>query len=374
MKLEGKSIVVTGASAFRFNAFTPKQNTEYTMFINLTSLNASKKLNIGSIDANNTNSTILNVEVFLGTNKIKFITLSDTKTLRLVNNSGFGGGDVAFENVMILEGDYTNVDIPYFTGMQSVKMPVLTTSNEDGTKSNILTVNEDVELRGIGNVQDTVDCLTDELKENFIWLNFNGASKNFKVESGIQTVVNTGYTMFWVRHINDTTNNVSIIAKNTLNALLPSFNKEYNASNAPCECIASRNNGSGLNIIIKTERLGVVNHGGVVQWLEENMPPILCQLKESVVKTVDLTTVDQDGQPTKLKTFNDITYVEINADSIIPLVNVEVATKISETLSTMGLQHHDISETQNKLSQTVDEQTENTDATMMATTEIYENL
>ena len=38
----------------------------------------------------------------------------------------------------------------------------------------------------------------------------------------------------------------------------------------------------------------------------------------------------------------------------------------------MGLQHHDISETQNKLGQTIDEQTENTDATMMATTEIYE--
>ena len=74
----------------------------------------------------------------------------------------------------------------------------------------------------------------------------------------------------------------------------------------------------------------------------------------------------------KLKTFNDITYVEIKADNLIPSVDLEVATKISETLSTMGLQHHDISETQNKLGQTIDEQTENTDATMMATTEIYE--
>lgn len=30
-------------------------------------------------------------------------------------------------NVMLIEGDYTNVDIPYFEGMQSVRMPVLTT-------------------------------------------------------------------------------------------------------------------------------------------------------------------------------------------------------------------------------------------------------
>ena len=29
----------------------------------------------------------------------------------------------------------------------SVKMPILTTSNEDGTKTNILTVNEPIELR-----------------------------------------------------------------------------------------------------------------------------------------------------------------------------------------------------------------------------------
>ena len=36
----------------------------------------------------------------------------------------------------------------------SVKMPVLTTSNEDGTKTNILTVNEEVELRGIGDIKE----------------------------------------------------------------------------------------------------------------------------------------------------------------------------------------------------------------------------
>ena len=50
----------------------------------------------------------------------------------------------------------------------------------------------------------------------------------------------------------------------------------------------------------------------------------------------------------------------------------EVMTKINETLSTMGPQQLDISETQNKLGQTIDEQTENTDAAMIATTEIYE--
>ena len=108
------------------------------------------------------------------------------------------------------------------------------------------------------------------------------------------------------------------------------------------------------------------------QYLQQNPITVHYERITPTVKTVDLTTIDQDGQSTKLKTFNDITHVEINSDNIIPSVEVEVATKINEMLSTMGLEHHDISETQNKLSQTIDEQTENTDAAMIATTEIYE--
>ena len=66
---------------------------------------------------------------------------------------------------MILEGDYTQKVISYFEGMQSVTMPVLTTSNEGGTKSNILTVNEDVTLRSNGNVYDELDLLTGKLTQ-----------------------------------------------------------------------------------------------------------------------------------------------------------------------------------------------------------------
>ena len=47
----------------------------------------------------------------------------------------------------------------------SVKMPVLTTSNEDGTKTNILTVNEDVTLRSNGSVYDELDLLTGKLTQ-----------------------------------------------------------------------------------------------------------------------------------------------------------------------------------------------------------------
>ena len=48
----------------------------------------------------------------------------------------------------------------------SVKLPVLTTSNEDGTKTNILSTPSDLELRGIGDVRDELDLLTGEVVEN----------------------------------------------------------------------------------------------------------------------------------------------------------------------------------------------------------------
>ena len=47
----------------------------------------------------------------------------------------------------------------------SVRMPVLTTSNEDGTKTNILTVNEDVELGSVGGVKDELNLLTGQLTQ-----------------------------------------------------------------------------------------------------------------------------------------------------------------------------------------------------------------
>ena len=57
----------------------------------------------------------------------------------------------------------------------SVQMPVLTTLNEDGTKTNTLTVNEEVDLRGIDNVQDELDLMTGEVVERIGEVIFDGS-------------------------------------------------------------------------------------------------------------------------------------------------------------------------------------------------------
>ena len=82
-----------------------------------------------------------------------------------------------FENsLVIVSGDKSNLEIEnYFEGMQSVEMPVLTTSNEAGTKSNILTVNGNVVLRGIGDVKDELDLLTGKLIKRTGTFTLNGS-------------------------------------------------------------------------------------------------------------------------------------------------------------------------------------------------------
>ncbi len=78
-----------------------------------------------------------------------------------------GWDSSGFENsLVILEGDQSHLDIAtYFEGMQTVKMPALKTTNADGTKSNILTINEDVTLRSNESVYDELDLLTGKLTQ-----------------------------------------------------------------------------------------------------------------------------------------------------------------------------------------------------------------
>lgn len=362
---------------------------------------------------------------------------------------------------VIVEGDYTNVDIPYFDGMQSVKMPVLKATGkntfniknkgasrsgwysiplespfngevyvkgdnslpsdfrvsilaihknehiltndivkgghtsyyqnltdiefhcpslsieEDSRgslddliangyivielggepyKSNILSTPEDLELRGIGDVQDTLDCLTGEVTERIGEVVLNG-SESWSVlkESNNAISFKIPFTNF---------PNYNKILCSVLKTQNPYLNPDD-------EGIWHNNSGQLQLTLLKTK---VSNVDSLKTYLAENNITFHHQLAESVIKTVDLTTIDQDGQPTKLKTFNDVTHVEINSVGIIPTVELHAATKIEETISTMGLQHNDISETQNELSQNIDEQVEDTDAAMLATTEIYEKL
>ena len=97
-----------------------KTNTEYTVIYDITDTN-----DLGSVMLDCFGNTQL--PITLGSHKIKLTTLTSLK-----NNSNMyisGGFIGVIDNIMILEGDYTSQDIPYFEGMQSVENPTIITSN-----------------------------------------------------------------------------------------------------------------------------------------------------------------------------------------------------------------------------------------------------
>ena len=374
---------------------------------------------------------------------------------------------------ILLEGDYTNVDIPYFTGMSSVRMPVLKTVGKNlcdevfelgtitdgvdndtnlnkytrrsvnyydikgaqtltlsgtirmfgdttaiifydlnkeyistvqlagtgGTtsvpknahfakirfgdtnttlnvqleessvatqyepfKSNILTVNEEVELRGIGEVQDELNLLTGELTQRIGEYSLDG-SGNWVIRTDVYI---EGY-IYFQRELDYTVQNKNI----AICERLPYFN-ETNISTEQLR-LSTYNNKTLIGVRL-SESKGVSSLDEFSEYLKSNPIKFKYPLTTESVKTVVLSIVNQDGNNTKLSTFNDITHVTLSSGVLIPEAELEVATKNDEVINTLSLEMDDISATQTTLEETTNTQNENVDATMIATTEIYEGL
>ena len=99
----------------------------------------------------------------LGLNSIVFTTSGYVGNL---NSIGFVAEikeiDATIKDVMIIEyqDGIENWNIPYFEGTQSVKAPVLTISNEDGSETAEITIEENLVLRSNGTIYDELDLMT----------------------------------------------------------------------------------------------------------------------------------------------------------------------------------------------------------------------
>ena len=386
-----------------------------------------------------------------------------------------------YNRLMILEGDYTNVDIPYFEGMQSVKMPVLMTHtknlfdgeiengvfqmatnstyptnvnhnkyirsknlirviknstytisssvyvsswyiaflNSDGSycdtpkvessernvvfttpkdcvyirfytgtsdtsakiqiengskvteytgdyKTNILTVNEEVTLRGIGDVRDELNCLTGEVVQRVGEIILNG------VENWSRDGEFTNTYRFYLK-INDIINrnwttvicNPPFVKSNTFRSL----DLRTEAHDLDTEHLTGWDF-SRIILNISRERLSEFSVDALKTYIQKNPITVQYQLATEPVKTVDLSVVDQDGNNTKLSTFDDLTHVTLSSEGLIPEAELEVAEKVPEVAANML----GISREQEVINTATNEQSENVDSTMIATTEIYEEL
>lgn len=249
-----------------------------------------------------------------------------------------------------------------------IKQPQLengsTVTSYELPKLNILTVNEDLVSR---KVTDTYHGISvDEL--DLISGNHIQKIGEFKPDR----------TMLRHHDTNNTCHRFRLYWSN-----IPNIKRDGNRTKVLCNI---------LNRVYSEGLIGIFSHGlssmfllnvdiniaptyeDAIKWLFDNNVTILYELAEPITKPVDLTILDQDGQPTKLSTFDDITQVFIDSENLIPTVDLEAPTKIEETLSTMGPKLDDILVTQQLLEESADEQSKNTDTIMLATTDIYEEI
>ena len=145
---------------------------------------------------------------------------------------------------------------------------------------------------------------------------------------------------------------------------------DIKTNDTECFYINSTQNWIGIRLL--KSKLSELTDKGLKAYLQSNPITIQYELETPTTKTVDLSVVNQNGNKTKLKTFDDTTHVLLNSEGIpMSKASLTVRTKIPSGSST-NLLMDDILNEQQQLGATVDKQSNNIDATMMATTEIFE--
>lgn len=166
-------------SQIAFPIVNIKPNTQYTILYQIKSSNELTPVSVQSmfridniIDSNGTALNVIyghtdTIKTNYSFKKVVITSRTDTVGMRIVVRNAFQDNGLVentlfIKDLIILEGDYTNVDIPYFTGMQSVKMPVLKTVGKnlfDVTKHIELKVNNDGSYSTIGTPSSKYDVL-----------------------------------------------------------------------------------------------------------------------------------------------------------------------------------------------------------------------
>lgn len=251
-----------------------------------------------------------------------------------------------------------------------------TTQIEQGTqatsyepyKSSILSCNDDVTLRGIGEVQDTLDCLRGELTERISEIVLDGSEE---------------WTLFDMHDVD---------GYSTFVAIIPTLNNYYDSSTSFISAdfatgswgsylknkeseIVYNHDPNKIGIRVKSEKASNVEE--IKEFLSTNNIRINYKLATESIKAVDLNVVDQDGNTIpKIKSYNSVTHLEVTVpkQSLLPNVSAEVATDNSKDMSSLTTKHQEISEAQSAIQDNIQSQSDEIDTALMTTTEIFESI
>ena len=177
-------------------------------------------------------------------------------------------------------------------------------------KTNILTVNEDVTLRGVGNgghrVEDVLDLKTGELISSIGEVLLDGTQKKL-LSQNWGSYTKTRFELIGAKE--------AVIGYEDV-PLLSDKLKPYGywGEVDKGEYFFTINN--AIDIVHSRDK-------DIVQWLNDNPTLIVYPLLESTVKTVDLNVVDQNNtEIDKIHVFNETTHVNASSDELTPTVNI----------------------------------------------------
>lgn len=179
---EGKSsdthrkVTITSPTSWKkvYKYFHLKPNTIYTIFIKITNNSDATTGKMYIRYVHNQNATTADGAIGNGQTGVfnKKITLDNTGLLCLTCESGVMTGDVIFEDLLLLEGDWTNKEMPtYFEGLQSSFEEKVNSDNKHEIE--ILMKNKNL-IDVFQSVDENVKGIQCHMEDGI--LNLNGAS------------------------------------------------------------------------------------------------------------------------------------------------------------------------------------------------------
>lgn len=235
-------------------------------------------------------------------------------------------------------------------------------------KSSILSCNEEVTLRGIGKVQDELNCLTGEVTQRISETVLDGTTR---IELGSKT---SDTIVEAIIHFDSLSPKKHATDSTGISDKLITVSSHVDTMNY------IRFNGGSTEYIlcgILNNQLETADVNGVKKYLQSNPITVQYRLAAESIKTVDLSVVDQDeNMIPKIKSYKDVTHLEVTVpkQSLLPNVSAEVATDNSKDMSSLTTKHQEISETQSAIQDNIQSQSDEIDTALMATTEIFESI
>ena len=196
-------------------------------------------------------------------------------------------------------------------------------------KSNILTVNEEVELRGVGDIKDTLNCNTGEYikRINSIILEENGKITLYSGQIQENTLAfrfsNLNINPKWVGTGTKPNLLCTTFPTTTYNESLTS-----NFEDKEGICLDTSNGESTNAIVIRVLKSRLISEdvAGIRDFISKTKIDIVSEAESPVVKTVDITITDQDNQPQERMKLFPNGYINTSSSTFPPILELKGIT------------------------------------------------